>query len=57
MIILTVLFLASQIPGALLEIGGGSGGYFVQPALLATLLFTLAADAYLPGNSTISLAY
>ena len=44
-IILTVLFLASQLPGALVEIGGGSAGYFVQPALLVTLLFTLAAVA------------
>lgn len=44
-IILTVLFLASQLPGVLLEIGGGATSYFVQPALLVTLLFTLAAVA------------
>jgi len=43
--ILTVIFLASQLPGSLLEIGGGSAGYFVQPALLVTLLFALAAVA------------
>ncbi|MDH6098856.1 hypothetical protein NWP21_08380 [Anabaenopsis sp. FSS-46] len=44
-IILTLLFLASQLPGALLEIGGPSAYYFVLPALLVTLLFTLAAVA------------
>ncbi|BAZ82401.1 hypothetical protein PN497_12425 [Sphaerospermopsis kisseleviana CS-549] len=44
-IILTLLFLASQLPGALLEIGGPSAHYFVQPVLLVTLLFTLAAVA------------
>lgn len=43
--ILTVLFLVSQLPGALLEIGGGSAAYFVQPALLVTLLFALSAVA------------
>jgi len=42
-LVLTVMFLASQLPGALLEIGGGSASYFVNPALLCTLFFTLAA--------------
>ncbi|MDB9541397.1 hypothetical protein NWP22_16120 [Anabaenopsis tanganyikae CS-531] len=44
-IILTVLFLASQLPGALLDMGGTAAYHFMHPALLVTLLFTLAAVA------------
>ncbi len=43
-IMLTVLFLASQLPGALFE-SDASLYYFVLPVLLVTLLFTLAAVA------------
>lgn len=42
-VMLTIMFFASQVPGFLLEIGGGSAGYFVLPTLFVVLFFTLAA--------------
>ncbi|WP_027401967.1 hypothetical protein [Aphanizomenon flos-aquae] len=42
-VMLTIMFFASQVPGFLLEIGGGSAVYFVLPTLFVVLFFTLAA--------------
>jgi hypothetical protein len=40
--VLALMFLGSQLPGTLLEIGGGGASYFVQPTLLVVFLFTLS---------------
>ncbi len=40
---LTVMFLGSEIPGILLDFGGGpSANYFIETALLTTLCFSMA---------------
>lgn len=43
MLTLTVTFICSLVPGLLLAIGGGSAGYFVQPILLITVVFTVSS--------------
>ena len=50
--VLTVTFLVGQVPGALLEIGGGSAFYFVHPVLMMSLIFCSSAiiDTFCSGN-------